>query len=81
MNSYGTLYSQAKSAIGSITYNKIFYLRDLITNPPTGLGVRLYRDIAANRFNDDTYTVIHIGKDSEGVNLYKKVKPCKLTNE
>lgn len=66
--SFTALENQMKSVIAALDAGTEFYLRDIISHPPAGLGRHLYKGVVNGTIPD----VVCIG-NSTGVDRYRKL--------
>lgn len=60
------LWDEMNSKISKMNMGEEFTLRDLISNPPSSLGVKLLK-------NQKTLGIIKVGKDNLNSNIFKRV--------
>ena len=60
------LWDEMNSKISKMNMGEEFTLRDLISNPPASLGVKLLK-------NQKTLGIIKVGKDNLNSNIFKRV--------
>lgn len=65
---FTALENQMKSVIAALDAGTEFYLRNIISDPPAGLGRHLYEGVA----NGTIPNVAFIG-NSEGIDRYRKL--------